>query len=407
YLNNEVHQGALREKGLNYKYQVHEGGHRLKPQEFEDAFNFTVKSFNYPARKPARWHHTDIYPEFEIWGYEVKSNLSESGFIDMKGVTKGGMRISTKKWQPYGRSVVGVKLHVKTAPIYKPNATYTLLDYNEAQDIKISSNVSSDASGRIGFDVNHESHQIGIFRKNDPAEIVFIRHRVNERDIFLDHKKESSLKIQLMNRGGSKACKVMVNLSTDEDGVEIANPTIELEEINSGEIIWLSQDFKVTAANLPTSDGEPFRIRFNLTFIDEENQTWKDELDVPVFYDVPEFTSIGIDDGDSEIFGSGNGNNIAEPGETVMIYEISGVSQRLRLYYDDPYVDDERLYDEVQPDKWGDGYTLSSLIHIADNCPLGHKIRFLASYEIKEWKAIKRNVTWGTFSITIGEDADH
>ncbi len=32
---------------------------------------------------------------------------------------------------------------------------------------------------------------------------------------------------------------------------------------------------------------------------------------------------IGIDDGDSEIFGSGNGNNIAEPGETVMIYEIS------------------------------------------------------------------------------------
>ncbi|MCK5469621.1 MAG: hypothetical protein KAI99_13970, partial [Cyclobacteriaceae bacterium] len=333
----------------------------------------------------------------------VKSNLSESGFIDMKGVTKGGMRISTKKWQPYGMSVNGVKLHVKTAPIYKPNANYTLLDYDETQDIKISSNVSSDASGRIGFDVNHESHQIGIFRKNDPAEIVYIRHRVNERDIFLDHKKESSLKLQLMNRGGSKAHKVVVNLSTDEDGVEIANPTIELEEINSGEIIWLSQDFKVTAANLPTSDGEPFRIRFNLTFSDKENQTWKDELDVPVFYDVTEFTSIGIDDGDSEIFGSGNGNNIAEPGETVMIYEISGVSQRLRLYYDDPYVDDERLYDEVQPDKWGDGYTLSSLIHIADNCPLGHKIRFLASYEIKEWKAIKRNVTWGTFTITIGK----
>ena len=90
-----------------------------------------------------------------------------------------------------------------------------------------------------------------------------------------------------------------------------------------------------------------------------------------------------------------------------MIYEISGVSKRLRLYYDNLYVDDERLYDEVQPDKWGDGYTLSSLIHISDNCPVGHKIRFLASYEIKEWKAIKRNVTWGTFTITIGKDKDH
>ena len=61
------------------------------------------------------------------------------------------------------------------------------------------------------------------------------------------------------------------------------------------------------------------------------------------------------------------------------------------------------LHDDLQPDKWGDGYALSSLIHISKDCPKGHVIHFLASYEIKEWKTIKRNVTWGVFSITIGE----
>ena len=88
-----------------------------------------------------------------------------------------------------------------------------------------------------------------------------------------------------------------------------------------------------------------------------------------------------------------------DPGETIMIYQDS---HRTRLYYDDPYVDGERLFDELQPDKWGDGYALSSLVHISKDCPVGHQIRFLACYEVKDWKTINRNVTWGNFTITVG-----
>ena len=86
-----------------------------------------------------------------------------------------------------------------------------------------------------------------------------------------------------------------------------------------------------------------------------------------------------------------------------MIYEVS---HRTRLYYDDPYIDGERIHVDLQPDKWGDGYAVSSVIHISEDCPIGHQIKFLASYEVKEWKTIKRNVTWGTFTITIGVDTD-
>jgi len=402
YLNNEDINGALNEKDLDFRLFRYEGSHDITPKQFSDAFEFVAEAFRNPEPAPERWHHADIYPDFRIWGYEVESNLNEPGFIDMKGVTRGGFGISTKSWEPDGKPLKGVNIRVKTAPLYSPNTVYTILDYSHSTGSAKICQLTSDKSGRITVDTDNENHQIGIFRKKDPPEIVFIKHNVNDKGSFLDQKDENSLNLTFLNRGGSKAEKVLVTLSTDVPGVSIANPVIELGSLPSCELKALPQGFKITARNKPPSDGSPFMIRFNLAIRDGKNRVWKDEFDVPVFFDVPEFTHLGIDDGDSEVFGSGNGNNIAEPGETVMIYEISNGSKRLRLYYDDPYIDGERLYDEIQPDKWGDGYSLSSLIHISDVCPPGHKIRFLACYEVKDWQKIRRDVTWGTFTLTVG-----
>tara|TARA_R110002050_G_scaffold300778_2_gene472571 strand:- start:11751 stop:13709 length:1959 start_codon:yes stop_codon:yes gene_type:complete len=403
YLNNEVHQGAIREKDISYEYQVYEGGHTLMPAGFTDAFNFVVAAINDPLPEPNRWHHADLYSDFDVWGYEVKSNLDEPGFIEMHGVTKGGLGITTKKWQPEGRTIPGVKMKVTTAPLYQSNADYSLFYFNKTKNKSKLATVKSDAKGRINFEVNHEPHQIGIFRKNDPADIVLLDYKVNGESAFLDHRKECSLKLQLLNRGGSSGKGLKVTLSTTSEEVSIANPTVEIDDIASCKDSWLSTDFKVTASNEPPKDGSPFRIRFYITVTDSKNNTWEDEFDAPAYFDVPEFTEIGIDDGDSEIFGNGNGNNIAEPGESIMIYEIS---HRTRLYYDDPYIDSERIHVDLQPDKWGDGYAVSSVVHISEDCPIGHQIKFLASYEVKEWKAIKRNVTWGTFTITVGRESE-
>jgi hypothetical protein len=405
FLNKEVNQGALREKGLDYTYLAYPGGHAYTADEFKDAVNFAVSSFKNPLPKPVRWHHADLYPEFEVWDYQVKSSLNESGFIDMKGVTRGGMRITTRKWQPDGRLIPGVQIDLKTAPVYDPRTTYTLFDFNETQNSGKRSPVMSDAAGRISFSVNQESHQIGIFKKNDPAEIVFIEHKINGQGIYLDHQKESKMRLRLLNRGATPAKKIKVTLSSSTEGVTIATPTILLENIPSGELVWLPLDFIVTAFSTPPSDGSPSSVRFNLTFSDDRGNTWEDEFDSPVYFNVREFTKIGIDDGDRGIFGGGNFNNIAEPGETIRIFESSHLT---RLYYDDPYIDDEHLYDEIAPDKWGgDGFTLTSIIHVSKDCPIGHQIRFLACYEEKEWKLIKRNVTWGTFTMTVGKEQDY
>ncbi|HEY4153893.1 MAG TPA: alpha/beta fold hydrolase [Puia sp.] len=399
-LNNEVNAGAVREYGLDYSYRTYEGGHIMRPPEFRDAFNFVLDAFKNPLNEPARWQHADLYPDFNVWGYQVNSDLHQPGYIDLKGVTRGGMGIRTKKWEPDGGLIPQVQIKLRTAPVYKPGSDYSLFDYNVTNGVKNNSTVRSDADGRISFTVNGQYHQIGINAENTPPEIVFLTYKVNDKSIFLDHRKECNLKLNLLNRGGTDAKNIKITLSSTAKGVQIGNPVITADRLDKGESKWIPADFKVIASNEVTTDGSPFRVRFNLSITDDKGNHWNDEFDAPVFYDVPEFTDIGIDDGDSEIFGSGNGDNIADPGETVMIYQHSN---RTRLYYDDPYIDDERLHDDLQPDKWGDGYAFSSLIHISKDCPIGHKIRFLACYEVKEWKTIKRDVTWGSFTITVGK----
>lgn len=404
-LNTEVHNAALNEYGLDYEYHFYEGGHSVSRDEFLEAFNFIVSALKEPLDKPKRWHHSDLYSDFDIWGYEVRSNKSVPGFIELRGVTSGGFESLTKKWEPDGILIPGVEINLKTAPLYTPNSVYNLLDYNKTRDEKSVSKVKSDPDGRISLKLNHERHQIGISKKGGPAEIVFVDYIVDEKSMFLKHNEGCSLKIRLLNKGGSDARDLRLKLFSQAEGLAILNPLIKIDKIPAGELVWQEAAFNIIAENKPVVDGSPFRIRFNLEITDSKGQVWTDEFDIPVFYDVPEFVNIGIDDGDSEIFGVGNGNNIAEPGEYIMIYEISRESHRTRLYYDDPYIDDERLYDEIQPDKWGDGYTLSSIVRIADNCPPGHKINFLASYEIKDWMAIRRNVTWGRITITIGDNS--
>ena len=130
---------------------------------------------------------------------------------------------------------------------------------------------------------------------------------------------------------------------------------------------------------------------------------FEDEIVVPVFFDVPVFDNVQIDDGlpiRGSAFGTGNADGIASAGEKVMLYLDTA---RLRLYTDDPYVEasQERLIDEMIPARWPDGFTLSSVIKISDHCPDGYVIECLASYETKAYMPIERKVTWGKVRIKV------
>jgi hypothetical protein len=133
------------------------------------------------------------------------------------------------------------------------------------------------------------------------------------------------------------------------------------------------------------------------------DEVFSDAITVPVFFDVPYFSNIQIDDGvavKEKVIGTGNGNGQAEASEQIMIYENN---HRLKLYTDDPYVEttSEVAFDEVLDGYWADGITFTSIVKIAGDCPPGHTIEFLANYETKTYMPINRQVHWGKVKITV------
>jgi hypothetical protein len=84
----------------------------------------------------------------------------------------------------------------------------------------------------------------------------------------------------------------------------------------------------------------------------------------------------------------------------IMVYEND---RRLRLYTNDQWVDrsQEVLHDEQLPAIWEDGFTLSSILRIKEDCPNGHIIEFTASYETNTWNPVERNLHWGKVLITV------
>lgn len=399
HLNNEVHYAASQEAGLQYNFQAYDHIHFLNYAQFKDAVDWAAANFKNIPNAPERWHHSSIDASFHIWGYDVSSNLKEPGFIELKGVSKAGFRVQTRKWLPDGIAIPGVKITTLTAPFYEPNVSYNISDFNPRTGETKTLPVLADSKGRLQIQTDHEAHIIGITRAKEKADLTITQFAGINRSRFVHHKQNAFIRIRAWNRGHTKADGVKLRISTAADSVVIDNPEITIGTIAAGQNEWLRDSFRIRINSAPPTDGVSPYIRFNLAFTDNKGNSWKDELDVLPLYDVQEFDAIGVDDGDSEIFGSGNGNNIAEPGELIMIYQES---HRTRLYYDDPYIITERLHDDLQPDKWGDGYALSSLIRISPDCPPGHVIKFLASYEVKQWSTINRKVSWGTFSITIG-----
>ncbi len=234
YLNTEVHNGAKREQALSYDYKEYPGTHQLKATEFKDAFDFVITAMKNPLPLPERWHHADLYPEFGVWDYQIKSDLREPGYIDLQGVTKGGFGIRTRKWQPDGPVIPGVNIAVVTAPLYKPNTTYSIIDHNVTDQTQQSVTMKTDHTGRLHFNTDGKYHQFGINQKNSNPELVCVAYKVNDSSIFLPHQQPGKLKLCLLNKGGNTARNLTVKVNTETGGVAIRNPVVTVSQIKMG-----------------------------------------------------------------------------------------------------------------------------------------------------------------------------
>lgn len=407
-LNEETNNGVIWEGNSDYEYWKFNGGHEIdqlgKTDAFEKALAFLFKYLQKPIPIPKNWSHYDLYKDFEVWDYKVQSDKAQPGFLFLSNVSENGFGFYTHTWLPGGPSLKNVKATVTTSPIYKPSTVYSIKEYNKNEGKIRKWDLKSDQHGRLHVELDGQGHEIGIYQNEAHPKLTFVDYAVGENGKMLRVGEENKVRLNIKNLGAAieKNKKIKISINSRDKSVVFEPSVVEGFVDDQGEI---NVPFiSVRTTKKPTKDASPFGIKIRLQLA-LDDAVVENVFLAPVFLDVPLFENVEIDDGRSlkdTIVGVGNGNGKVSSGEEIMIY-VEG--HRTQLYYDDPYIVSEKLFDEALPAVWQtDGITFSSIIKVSENCPKGHHLKLLTKYETKSYNPIARTVTWGKLDLVVGND---
>lgn len=404
YLNTEVKHGAAWDGRVNFDYWQFVGGHMVdlpgETRVFEKALAFVTEAFKSPLPPAVEWTHHDLYPQFDIYGYQVQSNMRKPGFISMRHVKPNGFGIGTAKWLPDGPPLDSVTVQVTTAPVYPPNAMMHVVKWRTDGSVLAESNVKADEHGRLHFYLDGANYEMGISPAgSENADVIATGYQVGDKHRSIK-PGDNEVRFSLLNHGKIRpGQRVELSVTSTDSTLFVSTPA---PVVMSDKRSFDSNPVTIRCKKKAPSDATPpfVRLRVGVTTMGATNYN---ELVVPVIFDVPPFIQVTIDDNrkvndSTAARGQGNGDGIADPGERIVIY-VDG--HPLKIYADSPYVttSKEEQFDIMVPAKWPDGFTFASIIKMSENIPAGTKLQLLGNYETKEFMPVKRQVHWGKVEI--------
>ena len=396
----------------NYEYKIYNAAHSTCG--LAEMFDFLMESFENPPEKPEKWHHIDVYPAFSVWGYHVGSDRIVPGFTILENVDPRGFRCSVREFLPDGELMPFVDLSLMTAPVYEKNQEYLINDLDYHQGISLQKVIKSDDQGRLKININGGLHEIGINLVEDPPNICMASWEIENMG-WASPKKEVRVSVKLMNKGGSPAGAVTAQF---------------VETRKSARVIQNASTFGSIAVNESKDPDRAFTFsvqvdsiemeKFQLIISDMDKNEWTEYLEIPLMTDQPVIRDFEIADGKtfqiaeagddtvSLFLGTGNGDGIANPGESIVI--LTGdpdLYRRTFLYTSDPYINPGGINIRVS-DYWGSydhvgGSAKYSVPVLSSDCPQDQPVEFFAEYWLPDYPhhIIKR----GKITINVsGED---
>ena len=209
---------------------------------------------------------------------------------------------------------------------------------------------------------------------------------------WASNRKDVQVSLKLLNKGLTEAEGVRIELFHTKEHVKVIEKEAKIEKIAVNEIMDIPEPFTFHVA----SKGIEI-ARFLVKISDKNGNEWTEYLDVKLRDEQPIIGDFVIADGkeytvskagiDSvKLFlGMGNGDGIANPGETiVLLAKERGKLWRTELITADPYIDPFGVKLRTS-DNWGaydyvNGSAKISRPVIASNCPEHHKIEFYGEY---------------------------
>ncbi len=385
----------------NYSYKVFDAGHSTCGMG--EMLGFILQTFDSPPEKPARWHHTDVYPEFSVWDYTVTTDRIIPGFTILENVDRRGFRISVREFLPDGSLIPSVNVTVRTAPLYEKNQSYVINDIDTRTAASSQRVLRSDNTGRLVIDLDGNSHEIGINKKNDKPNIVVTSFGI-QSGRWATAGQEVTIALKIVNKGLSAVNGLQVAATTAESTTSAAAKSIAVGSLDANQSKEISVSFQSRNDSI---EMEKLKVAFS----DGRKNEWTSYLDIPMRKKYPELNDFVLADGkvfrvaksgiDSETvsLGHGNGDGIANPGESIVVLvRDQGKLWRTELIGKDDYVDPYGTRVR-RSDSW------SSFDHvgasakydvplIASDCPEQHRIEFLAEYWLPAYPlhVIKRGV---------------
>lgn len=379
----------------NYKYRIYDAAHSACG--LGDMFTFFMNNFDNPPKKPSIWHHIDVYPSFSVWDYTIESDRSLPGFTVLKNVDTKGFRCSVREHLPDGALMPFVNLTVTTAPVYEKNRAYTITDLDPANNTVRKLDVKSDDNGCLQIPLNGGYHEIGI---NGTAEApnLCIAASDPENAAWTTMGKNTRISVKLLNKGNATAHGVTAELLATKKGTVIKKGKLKFEDIPPGGI----RKGNNTCVFNVAADTMTDMVRLKLVVTDRDGRQWTENMDIPVRKKVSEFKDFVIADGKqfdvaaagddtvSVILGRGNGDGIANPGESiVLLVKDGGFYHRTFLLTSDTHVNPDGI-NIRESDNWSSydhvgGSAKYSLPVISSGCPKDHRIEFLAEYWLPDY----------------------
>jgi len=378
----------------NYEYKIYDAAHSTCG--LGEMFGFLLNTFNDPPKKPLKWSHIDVYPEFSVWGYNVNSDRNIPGFTILENVDKRGFRCSVREFLPDGELLPFVNVTVTTSPIYEKNQMYVVNDL-DSRDIKpIQKTILSDNSGRLKISLNGSLHEIGINKKKDKPNICVSLFEISNMG-WVTTGKDVQLSVTLLNKGLTVGKNIRAILSGTRSSTEIVKSEAIFGNININE----KQICNVPYIFHIQSDSVAM-VQFRLTIKDDNKNEWSELFEIPVKQDLPEIKDFVIADGktftvsksgndtETTLLGIGNGDGVANPGESIIILvKDQGTYRRTSLYVSDRYVNPFGMNHRMSDDWFEYDYVGASekytLPLIASDCPENHTVELFAEYWLPDY----------------------
>lgn len=392
----------------NYAWKLYDAEHSTCG--LADMFESFIQTFQKPLSLPQRWHHTEVYPDFDVWDYKISTDRTVPGFTIIENTDKRGFKIAVREYVPDGPLIQQVNMQIITAALYDKNQPYMINDHDLFSGKVLQSNVISTNDGRLVIRLNGSAHEIGINRKIDDPMIAVTKYELHDA-AWAEHGREVKMSFELLNKGMSVAKNVTAAITPFRKNVVVSDNTVSYGNIGVNQRAGGNGVFVFSSA-IDSVDV----IKFRIDIRDGGKHNWSEFIDVPVKKHVGPFNAIEIADGRTVsvassgidvqplTLGRGNGDGVANPGESVVVLvRDSGKLWRTDLTFSDKYLNPGGL-NTRKSDGWTEMDHVGASakydeVLIGSDCPTDHNINAFGEYWVPRYPMhISRQ---GTITFTV------